>query len=261
MIVSIITVVKNDLVRLKQTISSLENFYNDNNFEHIIIDGISIDCTHHFINQLKQRNNNLFFKSSIDNGIYDAMNLGIKLSKGDFIIFINAGDKFVANKEKLIQKLEQFMFQDIQILCFPFQHEFLGQIINRYPTKKNRDKLPTSHQSMFFSKSFLKNNNYNLLYKIASDFDLYLKADWKKICLISNFLPISIVEYEGVASKNPNLSYSEYKSIVKKRFNGFSRISLLIKINLKLILVKVFKYVFLKKSVFKIRKLFDRFWF
>ena len=45
MLISIITVVKNDLVRLKKTISSLNYIYNDINFEHVIIDGSSIDNT------------------------------------------------------------------------------------------------------------------------------------------------------------------------------------------------------------------------
>ena len=61
MLVSVITVVKNDLKRLKKTISSLQKFYNDRDFEHIIIDGISRDYTSSFIKTLKQKKKNIIF--------------------------------------------------------------------------------------------------------------------------------------------------------------------------------------------------------
>ena len=59
MLISIITVVKNDLVRLKETVSSLKYVYNDNSFEHIIVDGNSKDNTKSFIKNIQRNCNNV----------------------------------------------------------------------------------------------------------------------------------------------------------------------------------------------------------
>ncbi len=254
MLISIITVAKNDLVRLKKTISSLNYIYNDINFEHVIIDGSSIDNTLPFLKNLKRKNNNIIIDNSLDVGIYDAMNRGYELSSGDFMIFLNAGDKLIANKKHLINTLKKFMKTDINIICFPFKHELSGQSILRCPKLKNKDKLPTSHQAMFFSNSFLENNKYSLDYKIASDFDLYLRSDRKNISIISEYEPISVVEFDGVATKNSNISYNEYKKIISKRYIGFPKFFILIKINVKFVLIILLKKIFTKNINFRIRK-------
>ncbi len=257
MLISIITVVKNDLVRLKNTISNLNYIYNDINFEHIIVDGVSDDKTKYFVKKKQFKNKNIIFASSFDCGIYDAMNRGAEFSNGDFVLFLNAGDRLITNKHDLINTLKKFLDTDVNIICFPFHHEFAGQMILRFPKQKNKDKLPTSHQAMFFSKSFIKNNKYNLDYKYASDFDFYLRSDPNKIFLITEFEPISIVEFDGITSKNLSLSYNEYKKIISIKFYGILKYYLLIKINIKVNFVILLKYMFSKSVTFKIRKFFD----
>ena len=255
MLISIITVVKNDLVRLKETVSSLEYVYNDDSFEHIIVDGNSKDNTKSFIKNIQRNCNNVIYNSSHDHGIYDAMNKGFKLSKGDFIIFLNAGDRLIANKKNLTLTLKKFIETEINIICFPYKHEFLDQSILRCPKRINKDKLPTSHQAMFFSKLFLNNNEYNLDYKFGSDFDLYLRSDPKNIIIISEFEPISVVELNGITSKNLTFSYGEYKKIISKNFFGIFKVYLLVKISIKVTIVMFLKKIFSRNITFIIRKL------
>ena len=257
MLISIITVAKNDLVRLKKTISSLDYIYNDINFEHVIIDGSSIENTLPFLKNLKRKNNNIIIDNSLDVGIYDAMNRGYELSKGDFIIFLNAGDKLIANKKHLINTLKKFMKTDINIICFPFKHELSGQSILRYPKLKNKDKLPTSHQAMFFSNLFLEKNKYSLDYKIASDFDLYMSSDRKNVMIMPEYEPISVVEFDGAATENLQLSYNEYKKIISNRYVGIFKFFILSKINIKIVLIILLKKIFSKNITFRIRKFFS----
>ena len=259
MLISVVTVVKNDLTRLKKTILSLKNIYNDSQFEHLIIDGLSDDKTSSFVKKLKQRKKNIIFLSSKDKGIYDAMNKGIEISNGDLLIFINAGDELIVNKRNLINKLNKFELLNTDVICFPFIHNFSGNKVLKFPNKKSKGKLPTSHQAMFFTKLFLQNRKFSLLYNVASDFDLYLKADPEKVFIISKFSPISVVELEGVASNNPSLSYTEYKKIVSSHFSGLFKLYLLLKVNLKYIIIIILKFVFSKNLIFKIRKLFYKF--
>ena len=126
--------------------------------------------------------------------------------------------------------LKKFMKTDINIICFPFKHELSGQSILRCPKLKNKDKLPTSHQAMFFSNSFLENNKYSLDYKIESDFDLYLRSDRKNITIISEYEPISVVEFDGTATENLQLSYNEYKKIISNRYVGILKFIILVNI-------------------------------
>ena len=64
MLVSVITVVKNDLKRLKKTISSLQKFNNCRDIEHINIDGNSINNTSRCITKLQQKNNTFGIKAN-----------------------------------------------------------------------------------------------------------------------------------------------------------------------------------------------------
>ena len=92
-LISVITVVYNGASTLKKTIDSVAK-QNYLNIEYIIIDGGSTDNTVQIIEEYSHRIN--FWISEKDNGIYDAMNKGIRLAKGDWIYFLNADDKFTA---------------------------------------------------------------------------------------------------------------------------------------------------------------------
>ena len=84
LLLSVITVVRNDEENIQKTIKSVINQKNIN-YEYIIIDGDSKDDTLKKINKYKKKIHKII--SEKDNGIYYAMNKGIKLAKGDVIVF------------------------------------------------------------------------------------------------------------------------------------------------------------------------------
>jgi glycosyltransferase involved in cell wall biosynthesis len=89
---SIITVVFNALDALKVTITSVQS-QEYSNIEHIVVDGGSCDGT---VDYLRSMTNRLsLWISEPDKGIYDAMNKGLQLARGDYVHFLNAGDTFV----------------------------------------------------------------------------------------------------------------------------------------------------------------------
>ena len=96
---SIITVVLNAREDLANTIQSLKE-QSFKKFEYIVIDGNSTDGS----KELIERNKDFISKYLIenDNGIYDAMNKGLKISKGKYVGFINAGDKYTPNALNII---------------------------------------------------------------------------------------------------------------------------------------------------------------
>lgn len=89
--VSVITVVFNSLNDLQQTFESVVN-QTYSQVEFIIVDGASTDGTLDFIKQNEKYIQQ--WVSEKDEGIYDAMNKGLKLASGDFVLFMNAGDSF-----------------------------------------------------------------------------------------------------------------------------------------------------------------------
>ena len=85
--ISIITAVFNGAQTIEDTIHSvLGGGYED--FEHIVIDGGSSDGTLEILKRLKH--DKLIWISEPDDGIYDAMNKGIKLASGEIIIILNS---------------------------------------------------------------------------------------------------------------------------------------------------------------------------
>lgn len=91
MILSIITITYNAQPTLERTIQSVIS-QNDSRYEYIVVDGASTDGTMSIVD-----NNKEYFSKIIsekDNGLYDAMNKGLAQATGDYVCFLNSGDKF-----------------------------------------------------------------------------------------------------------------------------------------------------------------------
>tara|TARA_B100001057_G_scaffold81270_1_gene76606 strand:- start:3956 stop:4705 length:750 start_codon:yes stop_codon:yes gene_type:complete len=173
---TVITVVKNDEKNIEKTIKSVIK-QKKINIEYIIIDGSSKDQTLNIIKKYRTRIDKII--SEKDNGIYYAMNKGIKLSKNDIIVFCNSGDFFYPNSLKKILDLFN-----------KFDYDFVfGTVLRNYTTssilkfgfdlkrlKYNFD-FATSHTTGFFLKRkiYKKIGFYNTYFKISSDYDLYLR--------------------------------------------------------------------------------------
>jgi glycosyltransferase involved in cell wall biosynthesis len=108
---SIITVVFNGEKVIESTLQSvLAQTYT--NFEYLIIDGASKDKTLNILEKHKKSITTLI--SEPDKGLYDAMNKGLRLAKGDFVWFMNAGDRFF--DADTLQKIAQYITPDTDIL-------------------------------------------------------------------------------------------------------------------------------------------------
>ena len=112
-LITIITVVKNSEENILKTIKSVTE-QNYNNLEYIIIDGNSSDKTLSIIKTYEKKIN--YWCSINDEGIYDAMNYGIMLSKGEIIGMINSGDIF---KEKALTTVANY-FKNNKDLSYLF---------------------------------------------------------------------------------------------------------------------------------------------
>lgn len=180
--ISVITICFNSAETIEQTIKSvIEQSYK--NIEYIIIDGNSSDGTKEIIQ--KYRNRITKFISEKDNGIYDAINKGLKIAKGDIISLLHGNDIF-SSPNSLLKIVEEFNSNenfDVIISDLAFKKNFKEKKIYRYYKAKNfktwmlRIGYSPPHLSSFFKLKKIKEIGfYNSNYRIAGDFDFFVKS-------------------------------------------------------------------------------------
>tara|TARA_B100002052_G_scaffold298245_1_gene331170 strand:- start:2098 stop:2847 length:750 start_codon:yes stop_codon:yes gene_type:complete len=169
-LISIITVVKNAENTIEKCIKSILN-QNYKNVQYIIIDGNSTDNTKKIIE--KYRNKVSLIISEDDNGIWDAMNKGIKLAEGEILGFINADDFYYENSLKIVNKY--FSEENIDFLFgtvkkYKLMHGYNPSII------KWSFGFYTSHSVGFFIKTqkHKEVGFYNTKY-LSADLDFFYK--------------------------------------------------------------------------------------
>lgn len=177
--VSIITVVYNGADTIEQTIQSvLGQTYK--NIEYIIIDGVSTDGTQEIIKKYLDYVD--CYVSEIDDGIYDAMNKGVKYATGDVIAFLNSDDWY---EEDAIQRVvSYFMNNELDIVMGGTNIVNNGYIqsVRKSDISVIKWETPCCHQAVFARKYvFNKIGNFNTKYQICADYDWILRAYNSKI--------------------------------------------------------------------------------
>ena len=223
---------------------SLQSF---KNFEYILIDGKSNDNTLQKIRKYQKKISKIL--SQKDKGVYFAMNKGIKLAKGEVLIFVNSGDLLTKNALNIIYN----KFNKNKELDFVFgtvkRHYTTKTIVksgyNPFRLKYNFD-FATSHSSGFFIKlkSLKKIGNFNTKYRCSSDYDLYYRAIIKKKFIGSSTSKkqlIGIMKSGGLSSKITFIDH--LKEETKIRFNNKQNIFFIFFIFFNAIFKNIFKRV------------------
>lgn len=197
----------------KSILSVIKQDYH--NFEYIIIDGGSTDNTLQIINKYKKHID--YWLSEKDGGIYEALNKGINVSRGEWIYVLGADDQMFN------------VLGDVALHLKDPQAVYYGNVVLKssqkvFDGKFSRFKLMfknISHQSMFYPNSYLKINKFNLRYKSASDYVLLMGVvKNNKYKLVH--LPLNIAIYndmEGVSSRAEDPVFlQDRKRLIKTHF-------------------------------------------
>jgi len=162
-LVSIITVTYNAADSIEATIKSVIN-QGEPKHEFIIIDGGSSDGTIKIIEKYREHIDHWI--SEPDSGIYDAMNKAIKIAKGTYLYFINAGDVLLGIPGEI---LGEYVGSDVKLLAFPVIDSNQKLRVPRLNASiKIKNTLP--HQGCFYKND--PGVNYDSRYKVFADFDL-----------------------------------------------------------------------------------------
>ena len=134
---SIITVVLNDIKNIEKTILSVKN-QTYKNYEHIIIDGKSSDGTAELIKEYS-KTVKLFVKK--DKSLYEAINRGIKKSKGEIIFLIHSGDIF--GDKNILKKVNRIFKKKLDIVSGNIQfYKEEEKIVRNWSIKLNKFNTP-----------------------------------------------------------------------------------------------------------------------
>lgn len=216
---SIITVCRNTEKTIKKTIESVLN-QTFQDYEYIVVDGASKDSTFLIAQSYDNRFSNINIAynriSENDLGIYNAMNKGIGLAKGQWLLFLNAGDSFCSNF--VLEKFAEFVDENYDIIYGDAIHTFsnLYHYEKCLPLDKMTEKLPFCHQSAFVSAELMRFCLYNENYKIAADFDFFLKCYLLKKKFLYVSLPVALFELGGISSSGNILRNIEHIQVLKE---------------------------------------------
>ncbi len=221
LVISIITVVLNDVNNIEKTIKSVIS-QNYSNVEYIIIDGGSDDGTLKVIERFNRYISH--WVSEPDEGIFHAMNKGIQRAKGDYVCFLNSGD-FYKNDFLKTTFLDKY---SIEIDCYHSNMHLIkaDEMVGIAKPIKNLNMVryhmanPFLHPTLIVKKLLFETvGNFDLTYKLASDHDWVYR-------LIKSGANISYIDaacvcflLDGASSSNRALI--ESKNILKKNGLGY----------------------------------------
>ncbi len=208
--ISIITVCYNSSNTIEDTIKSVitQNYFN--NVQYIIIDGGSSDNTLQIISKYTDKIDILI--SEKDNGIYDAMNKGIKLATSDIVGILNSDDVF--QDENVLLDIANHFYSDVNLdilygdLVY-VKSDDLNSVVrywkstNYYDTFFERGNVPP-HPTLFIKSRLYKNEGgFDLNFSLASDYEFMLRI-FKSNRYTSKYINRLIVRMRlgGATNKN-----------------------------------------------------------
>ena len=200
---SIITVCFNAAKTIEKTIDSVLN-QNYDDFEYIIIDGGSNDGT---LDILKQYEKRIVVRSEPDEGIYDAMNKGLTVANGDFVIFLGADDVFYDHN--VLSNVSERLNDTVTVYYGNVVNSDTGQLYDGEFNNWKWGYENICHQSLFYPKSVYKYQKYDLSYKYMADWVYNLKLLSQKVPFHYMGVTISYYNREGASALSKDISFKK----------------------------------------------------
>lgn len=213
--VSVITPNFNGEKYLEETIKSVLN-QTDKNFEYIVMDGYSNDGSIKILEKYKKRIDNIIIKK--DNGPYDAVDKGIKIAKGEIIVWINSDDILDKNAVLNVTKIFQ-LNKDINWISGingyiknNVKFSFIPYIYPNFVIKKGFAHHNfwgfIQQESISFRKSlYLNSGGINKNWGNASDFHLW--KNFSKFTDLKSF-NLKIGYFRSWAGQNSKIEENKY---------------------------------------------------
>ena len=242
---SIITCTYNASEVLQRTLDSVMS-QTWGQIEHIIVDGASKDSTMAMAEAYRRRSaeeeteQDIIIKSEPDRGLYDAMNKGLQLATGDYVVFLNAGDVLPTDEtlenisndvnERSDGRLPAVLYGDTNIV------DNNGELLrprrlvppDNLSWRSFRHGMLVCHQAFYVRTDIAKAEPYNLKYRFSADVDWCIRvmkrAEKEGLPLLR--LPEVVVNYldGGMTNKNHRASLIERFNVMSHHYGLMSTI-------------------------------------
>ena len=194
--------------------------------EYIVVDGGSNDGTVDIVK--KYADNISRWVTEPDEGIYDAMNKGIGMATGDWIIFLNAGDFFHSND--VISRFIKEIKEDTTIAYglihyFTQEREFDMEYI---PIEQMKFLDPIPHPATMTRLSYHRDHLFDTSFRSSGDYDFFYKAYFDDKVKFQ-FIPLVVTDYDnsvGISKDNMDLIWRENKRVWTRHATGRLRMKL-----------------------------------
>lgn len=225
MTLSIITINRNNVSGLEKTMRSVCS-QNRDDFEYIVIDGASTDGSKEVILRYAEEfGDRLKWVSEPDKGIYNAMNKGIGMASGEYIQFLNSGDRLVSD-----HVVDQ-MSEALKINGFPSL--LYGNMLKDMPGSNLLRDRSFAGQEITFLGFFRGTLNHSPTYirkDLFDDYGMYdeslkIVSDWKwflQVVIFGGEVPVytdcdvSLFDMNGISETNKDLDRAERKMVLSE---------------------------------------------
>lgn len=225
--VSIITIVYNNKWTIKDAINSVQN-QNYHDIEHVIVDGGSTDGTIEIIEA--SLNHNTRFISGKDNGLYDALNKGIRLATGDIIGILHSDDTFNGNDviSEIVKAFQQndsdSIYGDlVYVNRIKSEKIIRNWVSGAFSKKKFEMGWMPPHPTFYVKKNvFEAYGLYDTDFKSAADYELMLRYLYKHN-ISTHYIPKTLVRMRVGGESNKSIknrllaNREDYKAWKKKQ--------------------------------------------
>ena len=237
---TVATVTYNAATTIRRTLNSVaEQTYAS--VEHLIVDGCSKDGTMTEIQHYVERNTDERHPHQIvlvrepDDGLYDAMNKAILQAKGDYIIFLNAGDKFhsTATLSEVAAQLEARYNPSRRPAVVYGETDLVddeGRFLRHRRLKAPKQLTSNSflqgmlvcHQSFYVRTDIARANLYDLRFRFSADYDWCIRvmrrAERRQLTLHNTGLILTDYLAEGMTTRNHRRSLMERLRLMARHY-------------------------------------------
>lgn len=233
---TVVTVSYNCEQFIEKTIKSVEiQCFKD--YEYIIVDGASKDSTLSVVKKYSHCVTTLL--SEPDRGIYDAMNKAVLMAKGEWVVFLNAGDVF-CNDMVLLEVYKTTSATSSGVVYGDIELEKNGELVlKRAKEPCNMHRMYFCHQSAFTRCELLKQTPYDLEYRLSADFDFYKKIYKKRITFTHINIPLVVYDMTGLSNSQRAKGLTENLKVVLRNDSGMQRLKFAFKLLFVIVRVKI----------------------
>lgn len=207
--VSVVTVCRNCLPQLRQTIKSVDAQRNSD-YEHIIVDGASSDGTPDFLaREFRGR-----WISEPDGGIYDAMNKGVGMAGGEWVIFMNAGDTFA--DAMTLHRLAPALSGNGDVVYGDVLKEGSDGTLNLKKAEKphSSHRMIFCHQSALVRRPLLMRFPFDVSHPYSADFKFF-KILWRQgYRFLQVDFPVAVFDTTGVSNRRRSAGLADNLKVI-----------------------------------------------